>query len=190
MQVAKDIFYFIGSVLGILAFFRPFAEPVVKENREKWEAVQEKLSEEDLVELINQIHLDRVDSKLYYKVDAFNIDIIEDRKYLRIGTFWRSAFSKRKNKLVKEYGNLNANIRSPYWKPKHWGDRTIYSMDKDYFASTEDEDYTEHLEEAIDIANDLLREYKALSMLATAKLIELPIAPWLAEKRSQQSPKI
>lgn len=101
METAKDIFFLIGSTLGIFAFARSLAKPVVKSNQEKWGAVQEKLTEDDIAELGDQVYFARrVRGDLLRKISSFVEDIRQDKEYLRIGTFWRGRFEARKKAIV------------------------------------------------------------------------------------------
>jgi len=44
-ETAKDVTFFIGSVLGILAFLNTLIQPAFVDNRQKWEALKERLTE-------------------------------------------------------------------------------------------------------------------------------------------------
>jgi Zn-dependent oligopeptidase len=51
MEFAKNIFFFIGSVMGILAFFKPLLEPLLEKNRQRWEKLQQVVTEDDFTNL-------------------------------------------------------------------------------------------------------------------------------------------
>ncbi len=193
METAKDIFFLIGSTLGIFAFARSLAKPVVKSNQEKWEAVQENLTEEDIAELGHQVYFARrVRADLLRKISSFVEDIRQDKEYLRVGTFWRGRFEDRKKAIVDHYSNLRDYVQVPYWEPKSQeidGEEfRVWEFSKSYFDFEHDgayDDYIDHLDEAADCVNDIRREYRAMSELANAQLVEIPIAPLLAERRSE-----
>ncbi|MDQ3817224.1 MAG: hypothetical protein M3362_05980 [Acidobacteriota bacterium] len=51
----KDIFFFIGSLLGIVAFIKTIIEPMVESNRARWKEVKERIREEDFINLESEI---------------------------------------------------------------------------------------------------------------------------------------
>lgn len=83
-------------------------------------------------------------------------------------------------------------MQVPYWEPKRQKiddeEFRVWEFSKSYFEFEHDgkyDDYIDHLHGAADCVNDIRREYRAMSELANAQLVEIPVAPLLAERRSE-----
>ena len=192
MELIRNIFFFIGSVLGILAFVRTVAEPAFSENRNKWKAVQEQLTEQDLINLQYMVFMSRrIDDELLTRVYIFVRDIEDDAEHLRFGPPFRSLFEKRKRALTNSYRHLREYVQVPYWKRERVAEEDIeyayWDLDKSFFyeeVPKGHETYIDHLNEASDTADEIRRHYRALSVLANLHSFEAPFARWIVKKRS------
>lgn len=195
METARDIFFFIGSVLGILAFFRTLFEPVVSSNREKWSKVKQVLKETDLIDLEHEVDQARcVHQDTLSRLSRFSEDVRQDAEYLRFGPLWRREFEQRKNRIAELYRDLRKYIQVPYWRPKYYGreeegeSQEVWDFDKEHFYTKVENGhnvYVDHLEEAAQLVEEIRKEYRYLSILANLHMVEIPIGPWIANSRSK-----
>jgi hypothetical protein len=103
VEIAKEEF-FIGSVLGILAFLNTLIHPAFADNRQKWEALKERLTEEDLIDLQYEVYVSRkVRDELLYKVRRVVHDIEQDAESVRFGPRFRGLFRLHKDDLSRTH---------------------------------------------------------------------------------------
>jgi hypothetical protein len=193
LELAKDIFFFIGSALGIVAFLRTLFEPAFADNRQKWEALKERLREEDLINLQSQVYIRRrVQDELLLSVDLFVRDIEQDAEYMRFGFPFRRLFEEHKNGLVDNFRQLIEHVQVPYWEHDFVGDgderRGEWSFDKRYFFDElpavyrernpegprldPHQAYVDHLDEASDAVDWMRVHYRAIGVLANLHMFE------------------
>lgn len=199
MELAKDIFFFIGSGLGILAFLKALFEPAFSDNRQKWDKVKERLTEQDLIDLQHQIHQSlRIRDELLSKVFHFVHDIEEDADYLHFGPPFRRQFQKHKAGLRKEQQHLIDYVQVPYWEYQfvddedNEEDRSYWKVNKTYFyrelsatASERDQAYQDNLNGASDAIDQIRIHYRAMGILANLHVFQAPFARQIAKKRSK-----
>lgn len=192
MELIRNIFFFIGSVLGILAFIRTVTESAFDENRRKWEDLQAKLREQDLISLQYQIFMRRrVNDELLDRIDELIHDIDQDAEYLRFGPPFRKLFENYKHKLSESYRCLRGYVQVPYWQIGETVEKdaeyVYWNFDKSFFYEEVPEGhdtYIDHLNEASDTADEMRHHYRALSVLANLHSFEAPFAHWIVKKRS------
>lgn len=192
MELVRNIFFFIGSVLGILAFIRTVTEPAFAESQDKWKAVQEKLLEQDLINLQYQVYMKRrVNTELLDRVDSLVRDIEQDAEYLRLGPPFRNFFTDHKTNFSKCYRKLREYIQVPYWQLNKFVLEEIeydrWDFDKKFFHEEVPEGhdaYIDHLNEASDTVDEMRHHYRALSILANLHSFEAPFARWIVKNRS------
>lgn len=188
----EKLLFYIGSVLGIIAFLRPFYESGFESNQEKWKKIQEKLTEDDLYQLQIQVYVNSmVDPKLLNKVRDFGEDIENDLEYIRLGFPFKRKFDIRKNNIIQLYNDLRKYIQTPYWyreKSSRVFAINYWNLDKDYFEKEFNKGhlkYHQHLKEASDIVDEIRVNYRAMSYLVNLNLIQIPFAKHIVEKRSK-----
>lgn len=193
MEIVKDIFFFIGSMLGIFAFIRNLIEPAFKTNREKWEKIKKKLQEDDFSDLQYEIYVRRrIQISLLQKIYSFVCDIEKDAEYLRMGPPFRRKFEKHKKNISDLHYNLRDYIQVPYWEPKPDNEYNELAREwifnKSYFLYEVDdghEEYVTHLEKASDIVDEMRRQYRAISYLANLHIFEALVAKFIIKKRAK-----
>lgn len=118
MELAKNIFFFIGSVMGILAFFKPLLEPLLEKNKQRWEKLQQGVTENDFANIehqtwnsryIKDTNLDRVEKLMY--------DIENKTEYLRFGPFLKKYYESEINELLRLYLCFRELVQVPEWEP-------------------------------------------------------------------------
>lgn len=110
VETAKEVF-FIGSVLGILAFLNTLIHPAFADNRQKWEALKERLTEEDLIDLQYEVYVSRkVRDELLYKVRRVVHDIEQDAESVRFGPRFRGLFRQHKDDLSSDFRCLYKRV--------------------------------------------------------------------------------
>jgi hypothetical protein len=192
MELTKTIFFFIGSLGGILAFVHTIIESAFIKNRDKWKGVQEKLTEQDLIDLQYMVFMSRrIDSKLLARVHSFVRDVESDAEYLRFGLPFRNLFEKHKRKLSKSYRRLCEYVQVPYWERRRFIEEDTeydyWDFDKSFFykeVPKGERAYVDHLNEASDTVDEVRYHYRALSILANLHSFEAPLAYWIVKKRS------
>jgi hypothetical protein len=206
VALVRDTFFFIGSVLGILAFLQTLVEPAFADNRQKWEALKERLSEEDLIDLQYQVYMSRrVDDELMRKVLYFVRDLEQDAEYARFGAPFRGQFEEHKRGIVDNFRCLVDRVQVPFWKREfvedEGGRSSYWSVDKPYFyeelpaAVSEgdwqerrrisDRAYENNLNEASDAVDRMRVHYRAIGVLANLHIFEAPFARRLARQWSR-----
>lgn len=116
METAKNIFFFIGAILGILGFINSVIQPMLVDNREKWKKVTEIINEEFLKNYDYNIQIGR-----HYLDDMgrfLNIckDFKEKKVYLIFKFPLNILMSKYLRDLCSLSKKLNAESLSPFWK--------------------------------------------------------------------------
>ena len=206
MDLVKDIFFFIGSVLGILAFLHTLIEPAFSDNRQKWEALKERLTEQDLINLQHQVYLNRrISDELLYRVLGVCRDINEDAEYLRFGPPFRGLFEEHKNELSSDCQSLVDHVQVPYWRHNFFEHRDErrgeWDFDKSYFldelptvAKKRNPEsprldpyraYEDHLNEASDAVDRMRMHYRAIGILANLHTFEVLLARRIVKERSK-----
>lgn len=179
--------------MGILAFLRAITEPAFNRNRERWEALKDKLAEQDLIDLQYEVYASRrIPTERISRINQLVEDIDQDAEYLRLGPPFRSRFSQHLREFSKSYKQLRVYIQNPYWKIVSYedadGDTNFYEFNKKYFYEVVPngyEVYVDHLNQASDVADDMRRHYRAVSVLADLHAFEAPVALFTYRKRSQ-----
>jgi hypothetical protein len=206
VELVKDIFFFIGSALGIFAFMKTLVEPAFADNRQKWEALKEHLTEQDLINLQHQVYVSRrVRDELLDRVIYFVHDIEEDAEYLRFGPPFRGLFEEHKKGLISDFRCLIERVQVPYWRHNFFEDgderESYWSVDKNYFyeelpAAVNESDskkavriseqaYENNLNEASDAVDRMRMHYRAIGILANLHAFEAPFARGIVKKRSR-----
>lgn len=190
-MIEKALFY-TGSILGIIAFFRPFLKSGIDSNREKWKKVQDCLTEKDISNLQEQVYVNRsVDPNLLNKVRDFVHDFEKDLEYTRLGFPFKRKFDHRKENIRKLYYELTDYIQTPYWRresSQRVGAINYWNFEKEYFEKKfkdGHQKYQEHLKEASDIVDKIRINYRAMSYLVDLNMIQIPIASRIVKKRSK-----
>lgn len=190
-MIEKTLFY-TGSILGILAFFRPFIKSGIDSNREKWKEVQGGLTEKDISNLQKQVYVNRsVDPNLLSKVQGFVHDFEKDLEYTRLGFPFKRKFDHRKESIRKLYYELTDYIQAPYWRresSRRVGAINYWNFEKEYFEKRlkdGHQKYQDHLREASEIVDKIRINYRAMSYLVDLNMIQIPVANRIVKKRSK-----
>ena len=206
MESVKDIFFFIGSLLGILAFLNTLIGPAFTDNRQKWEALKEHLTEEDLINLQHEVYITRrIYDEVLNRVIYFVHDMEEDAEYLRFGPPFRGLFEEHKKCLISDLHKLIEHVQVPYWEHHFVEDgderRGEWRFDKNYFffelpAIVKERDpesprldpyeaYIEHLNEASDAVDRMRVHFRAIGVLANLHTFEALFARRIVRARSR-----
>lgn len=206
MAVAKDIFFFIGSALGIFAFLTTLIEPAFADNRRKWEALKEHLTEQELIDLQLQVYVSRqVYDQTLYRVLYFVRAIEEDAEYLHFGPPFRGLFEEHKTALARDFRLMTEHVQVPYWRHNFSGDGaerdSYWSVDKNFFYEElpeavnesvsrkslriSDLAYENNLNEASDAVDRMRVHYRAIDILANLHTFEAPFARRIVRERSR-----
>ena len=180
MEIAKDIFFFIGSSLGIFSFVISLIKPSLDDNRGKWKTVTN-IIDEDFFKGLEDLHVTRV-------VTGNQIDTLEnvlghikaEKDFLRLKFPNRRIFSKHLSRFEKYAKQFIAEINHPVWEkeyPPHEDGRS-YSLSKQYFSNNyedhqeENNEYIKHQTRAADLATQLRVEFRAMEAIANFTMLE------------------
>ncbi len=189
MELAKNIFFFIGSVMGILAFFKPLLEPLLEKNRQRWEKLQQVATEDDFANIEFQTWNSRyiVDENLE-RVSRLMSDIESKPEYIRFGPFLKKLYEGELHELLRLYRCFRELVQVPEWEPVGYaedsGSVPGWRFNKKAFDKGRGyaEDYADHLYIASWYAQRMRNSYRRLSVLADIHLVEIPIAWRIAQK--------
>ncbi len=206
MELAKNIFFFIGSILGIFAFLKTLIDPAFTANKQKWEAAKEHLTEQDLIELSRQTYLSRrIRDEQLIRAGSFVHDIENDAEYLQFGPPFRKLFEEHKKALVSDFWHVLQHVQVPYWQrnsPDEGDEGNSYwSIDKNYFYTElpealnesdssrsrriSDKAFENNLNEAYDAVHRMRTHYRAIGVLSSLHAFEAPFARQIVRKRSR-----
>lgn len=185
IQILKDIFFFLGSVFGIIAFIKTIIEPMMEGNRAKWKEIKERITEEDFINLefdIWQAH--RIRDETWSVIQSFVNDIGEDAEYLRFNSVLGKLYHECLQNLRSLYWELIEFVQVPYWEPHTEVDEQenefhFRRFNKDYFFKHPGHGegaYVDHLEAAAEISEKMRIEFRKLSILSSLHSIQIPFA--------------
>jgi hypothetical protein len=190
MEFAKNIFFFIGSVMGILAFFKPLLEPLLEKNRQRWEKLQQVVTEDDFTNLGYQTWDSRyIKDKNLDRIQRLMHDIENKPEYLRFGPFLKKYYESELNELLRLYMCFRQLVQVPEWEPvghlKGAEQEPGWCFNKKAFdkGNGYGEDYADDLYIASWYAQRMRNSYRRLSVLADIHLVEIPMAWWIVPKR-------
>lgn len=190
VEKVKNIFYLVGSSLGIIAFANGLLGPMLEHNRRRWKELLEHVSEEEFINLRSSIDLgQQVDNATLQQIGSFVRDIEEDAEYVRFGWPFRSRFRSYFDTIVFLHIRLRRLLQVPFWNPLSFKeDEDVESyywrLDKDFFYKKGGRKaYLEHLDEISTVAENLRTEFRKISVLSNLNLVELPFASLLVKKR-------
>lgn len=190
MEFAKNMFVLIGSVIGILVFFKPLLESLLESNRQRWEKLQQIVTENDFEYLefqtcssryIKDENLDRIQRLMY--------DIKDRPEYLRFGPFLKKRYESELSELLRLYGCFRQLVQVPQWIPvgrsKGSEQEPGWCFNKDAFNKGRGypEDYADDLYIVSWYAQRMRNSYRRLSVLADIHLVEIPLAWRIVSKR-------
>jgi hypothetical protein len=193
METAKDIFFFVGSFLGILAFLRISVDALRIRDRRAWDHFREMITEADLRNLEFQVELSRrIDSQLLSRLGNLVNLIQHDDENVRFGPLLRKHFRRHLDSFVRLYFELREFVQVPWWQPERAegdgeADRIDWFFCKKAFFSGEYPQagtYVDHLRMAADIVAAMRVEHRALSTLSELDLVEIPLAARIVRRRS------
>jgi len=184
VQLLKDIFFFLGSVLGIIAFMKTIIEPMVESNKAKWKETKERITEEDFINLEFDIwQARRIRDETWSVLRSFIRDIEEGAEYLRFNSIFKKLYQKSLQNLSTLYWQLTQLIQVPYWEPHIEVDEEgtefhFRRFNKQFFFKPgyDGEGYVDHLEAAAEIAEKMRIEFRKLSVLSNLHSVQIPFA--------------
>jgi len=190
MELAKDIFFFIGSVMGILAFFKPMLEPLLEKNNQRWEKLQQVVTEDDFANLEYQTWNSRyIKDKNLDRIQTLMFDIKNKTEYLRFGPFLKKYYDSELNELLRLYLCFRQLVQVPEWEPvghvEGSGQEPGWCFNKQAFDKGKGygEDYADDIYVASWYAQRMRNSYRRLSILADIHLVEMPMAWRIVPKR-------
>lgn len=195
MDTLKDIFFFVGSVLGIIAFSKTLLDPIMEANRRKWEQVKMRVTELTFRDIEYSVEMARrIDDEMLLQIHFFIRDIEEGAEYLRFGPVLRKHYQRHLKNLCNLYRAFRKYVQVPYWdiiyNSRNGSERKDWVFQKEYFEKERPDidEYVEHLNAASELAEKMRTEFQALSILSGLHIVELPFATRIVQtaRRNQR----
>jgi len=190
MEFAKNMFFFIGSVMGILGFFKPLLEPLLESNRQRWEKLQQVVTENDFENLELQTWYSRyIKDENLDRIERLMDDILSKSEYLRFGPFLKKHYESELSELRRLYVCFRQLVQVPEWIPVGHSKGSEQEPGWDFNKNAFDkgngygEDYADDLYIASWYAQRMRNSYRRLSVLVDIHLVEMPMAWQIVPKR-------
>lgn len=182
MEHVKNIFFFVGSALGIVAFINSSINPLLEQNKKKWLEVEEILDDNFFQRLEFTVHQTRSVTEKQFSTLWFFLDEISQKKdYLQLKFPNKKIFDKHLKKLAKLIEELNEEVTPPIWNfHLRKNSEDLYRLENNYFKkeftdhNQSTKEYLKHLHYATDLTIKMRIEFHALQAIANLQFVELP----------------
>ena len=186
----KELFFAVGSIAGVFAFFRPVLDSKFKRDQERADQIKKLLPEQDVIDLESHVYQRRfVNCKEFEPFWSIRSDLDNNADSVRFSGPLQRYYKAELTRMVGAYKELREYIQVPWWKPS----REIYDglvedfweFDKSQFFKTgvEQGDYAKHLDEAGACAERIKVAFQRFQIVSDMHLLETPIAFFLLPRR-------
>lgn len=181
LKIVKDIFFFIGSVLGVFAFFSTAINPLLKDNQEKWEKITTIISDDYFQGLEALFSTRSVTNEQLSTLWLFLDEVREDKDYLHFKFPNKNVFNKHLSNFISLVEKFDKEITPPIWDDEFSRtNRNSYRLNKEYFRENfdhhekETNEYLKHLNYASDLVIKMRIEFRSMQRIANLRFIEIP----------------
>lgn len=190
-SAVKEIFFTLGSLAGVFAFFRPIFESKYQKDQERLRRIFEILPEQVVVDLESNVY----QSRMVYSDDFLRFGrLAEEVRFNQESVRFIGPYSARLRSellsLLAAYKALRDLIQVPWWEPRAEEDsdgtnRSFWSFNRSAFDGFDQRtpDYAKHLDECADRAAEVYKAYQRLQIVGELHLLELPLARSLLKRR-------
>ncbi|UOO78141.1 hypothetical protein LVJ85_06695 [Neisseria sp. Dent CA1/247] len=188
IDIVKNIFYFIGSLAGLFAFFRPVFESKLQQDFQNAKKIIELIEEDRILYLDSSIYLHRrVSSKFFLDMGILGNDIREKKQYTRFSSHIACYFNIELIEIMNEYNHLREYIQVPEWEPRCDDENPAWYFNKhaeSFYPSGANfpDKYPEHLKEAADVADKIKRRFLRFQALTELHYLEAIFHKWTVAK--------
>lgn len=185
--LVKDVFFTIGSLAGVFAFFRPVFEKRHQRDIARAKRVIKLLPEQQVVDLESFLYQFRnVPGWLFQPFDQLSHELRANQDSVRFSGPIRKALHKELLAMLSSYAALRKLVQVPYWEPRAESDNeTSWLFNKEAFNDENGipREYAEHLDKCADYASEIKRAYQRFQIAADTHFLEAPVARWLLRRR-------
>jgi hypothetical protein len=182
METAKDIFFFIGATLGMLAFFKTLLEPALNKNREKWKKVFEVVTDVDFQSVEHGTSSYLVRGKNLQRIECLVQDYYQKADYTQFNALLSNIYTEYFRELVAAHSEYRELVQVNEWLPDENGD---WRFNKMAFAGEDriPRNYHKHIFKAEIAAEKMRHSFKKLEALSDLELWQIPFARKFVAKR-------
>lgn len=194
-SAVKEIFFTLGSLAGVLAFFRPVFESKYQKDQERLRRIFDALPEQVVVDLEPNVYQSRmVYSEDFHGFGRLADEVRSNQEGVRFIGPYGARLQSELHSLLAAYKALRDLIQVPWWEPHTDEDsdgtkRSFWSFNKSAFEGYDKRapDYAKHLDECADRAKAVYKSYQRLQIIGELHLLELPLARLLLKRRFNAS---
>jgi len=182
METAKDIFFFIGATLGMLAFFKTLLEPALNKNREKWKKVFEVVTDVDFQSVEQGTTNYLVRGKNLQRVECLIHDYYQKADYTQFNALLSNIYTEYFRELIVAHSEYRELVQVNEWLPDENGD---WRFNKMAFAGEDriPRNYHKHIFKAEIAAAKMRHSFKKLEALSDLDLWQIPFTRKFVAKR-------
>ena len=187
--VVKEIFFFIGSLAGFIAFFRPIFDQKHARDLERARYILASIPEQVAITLKNRIDLRMIPESMFIPFAHLEHESMNNHELLRFSGPLKKIFQHELSEITSEYRNLRNLIQVPEWERIPTGSvestENYWCLNNSIFSWKEclKNDRDKHIDECFYHAQAILNAYQRLQITTETHLFEIILAKWLLPKR-------
>lgn len=189
-DVAKEVFYTLGSIAGVIALSRPVLESKHNRDIERIKSITSDISEELLSDLAYRLWYSRLIPKDHLE-PLTRIQNEADTGHSRLVFTGITAplINSEIETLLLNYQRLRTYIQVPYWLPftdKDNEEKDYWSFNKELFLKEYGStfDYSQPLREAATCVDEIRKSQRRLIIISEMHFLETPFAKYILPRRS------
>ena len=191
--IVKEVFFGIGSIAGVIAFFRPLVETKLQRDLIRVERIKSLLNEQRVVDLEAWVYQHRqVPSESFDPFDQLAHERRTNQEVVRFAGPTSKFLVRELDALLGAYSNLRGYIQVREWEPRineiEGVEHRSWAFNKQAFEDRNGvaRDYVKHLDGAAEQALQIRRAFQRFQLAAELHLFEVPFARWLLPRRFKE----
>ena len=185
---AKDVFFVIGSIAGIVAFFRPVVESKYKSDVTRTNVLLEKLNEGAVMSIdVCTYNARYVPEELFRPFDEIRHKLNEKQQEVRFIGPLRRYLTQELTSLIGAYDKYRSFVQVPEWEPRKYGDTEQYAWFFNKGAFIEggklSDEYVTHLDAATQAAELIKSRFKRFQALTELHFYEAIAAKYFVYRK-------
>ena len=187
---AKEIFFVIGSIAGVIALLRPLVESKFQRDTARVDRIKSLLNEQRLVELEDRIYQSReIPCEDFEPFDQLEHERRTNQEVVRFSGALSNALSRELDAMIASYLRLREFVQVNEWEPRTRNiDGVVYQswvFNKSAFndSSGIPRNYAQHLDQAAEQAAQMKKAFQRFQLVAELHLFEAPLARWLLPRQ-------
>lgn len=187
IQNAKNIFYFAGSLSGLVALLRPIFESKHQRDMDRASTIISRIDEVRIIDLPNYIYLSRhVADSAFSPFRDMSKKLDDGLQDVRFTGPLQKYLTSELKEMVSTYHQLRNYIQVPAWESRFIEGTTDseWLFNKQAFFRDEEPrgDYAKHLEETAEVADRLKKRFLRFQALTELHYFEASV-PWFSVPR-------